>query len=321
VVSIHQVDQELMERGIYGLGGFLRVSRELRVLWSAPYLSRLWCVFELAAYRMANPSGRIVVSPIFVEVGALVTIVFTYFVAILFSLVFVLSWQEVGRVMTYVIALVPLILLLHLMRRNLMSKHRLMSDLRLFDLEKAYCRTDFDREFIHRAIIEWYGSKEAFTHYVRGPLREELLRSSKSAFPLRYLFMVTAVTFSASMDSLVSLWLCGMTWEVVLSEFVGNSIGFHLGYFLGLLNFVVYLCDRFAAPICSGVLLDYLQSVVMFLVFFSLYYLGQVVNRRAYTTSLWSAVVWASAALLWAGLSLRLFQNRGCCKADKTPGS
>ncbi|CAE7835492.1 ran [Symbiodinium sp. CCMP2592] len=321
VVSIHQVDKELMERGIYGLGGFLRVSRELRVLWSAPYLSRLWCVFELAAYRMANPSGRIVVSPIFVEVGALVTILFTYFVAILFSLVFVLSWQEVGRVMTYVIALVPLILLLHLMRRNLMSKHRLMSDLRLFDLEKAYCRTDFDREFIHRAIIEWYGSKEAFTQYVRGPLREELLRSTKSAFPLRYLFMVTAVTFSASLDSLVALWLGGMTWEVVLSEFVGNSIGFHLGYFLGLLNFVVYLCDRFAAPKCSGVLLDYLQSVVMFLVFFGLYYLGQVVNRRAYTTSLWSAVIWASAALLWAGLSLRLFQNRGCCKADKTPRS
>ena len=34
--------QELMERGIYGLGGFLSVSKELRVLWSTPYLSRLW---------------------------------------------------------------------------------------------------------------------------------------------------------------------------------------------------------------------------------------------------------------------------------------
>ena len=42
VVSIHQTDQELMERGIYGLGGFLSVSKELRVLWSTPYLSRLW---------------------------------------------------------------------------------------------------------------------------------------------------------------------------------------------------------------------------------------------------------------------------------------
>lgn len=36
------LEQELMERGIYGLGGFLQVSKELRVLWSAPYLSRLW---------------------------------------------------------------------------------------------------------------------------------------------------------------------------------------------------------------------------------------------------------------------------------------
>jgi|Cyp1metagenome_2_1107374.scaffolds.fasta_scaffold21156_8 hypothetical protein len=31
-----------MERGIYGLGGFLSVAKELRVLWSTPYLSRLW---------------------------------------------------------------------------------------------------------------------------------------------------------------------------------------------------------------------------------------------------------------------------------------
>ena len=32
VVSIHQTDKDLMERGIYGLGGFLQVSKELRAL-------------------------------------------------------------------------------------------------------------------------------------------------------------------------------------------------------------------------------------------------------------------------------------------------
>lgn len=44
-----------MERGIYGLGGFLSVAKELRVLWSTPYLSRLWpldsFVGRLRSYR------------------------------------------------------------------------------------------------------------------------------------------------------------------------------------------------------------------------------------------------------------------------------
>ena len=36
--SIHQTDPELMERGIYGIGGCLRRSQQLKVLWSPPYL-------------------------------------------------------------------------------------------------------------------------------------------------------------------------------------------------------------------------------------------------------------------------------------------
>ena len=39
--GIHQADPELMQRGIYGLGGFLKASSEMRILWSPPYLSRL----------------------------------------------------------------------------------------------------------------------------------------------------------------------------------------------------------------------------------------------------------------------------------------
>ena len=42
VACIHQTDKDLMARGVYGLGGFLRQSAELRVLWSGPYLTRLW---------------------------------------------------------------------------------------------------------------------------------------------------------------------------------------------------------------------------------------------------------------------------------------
>ena len=40
VVSIHQTNRRVKQRGIYGLGGFLSISHEMRVLWSPPYLTR-----------------------------------------------------------------------------------------------------------------------------------------------------------------------------------------------------------------------------------------------------------------------------------------
>ena len=72
VVSINQSDRDLMERGIYGLGGFLSMSKQLRVLWSPDYLQRLWCVYlveiciganvietvDICRYRRLIPSGQ-----------------------------------------------------------------------------------------------------------------------------------------------------------------------------------------------------------------------------------------------------------------------
>ena len=196
----------------------------------------------------------------------------------------------------------PLIFLMHLLRRNNMSKQILLSDLGTFDLEKAHCRMDFDQQFIHRAISEWYGSKEAFAEYVRGPLREELLRSSTSTFPPQYLVMVAATTFSASLDSVVSLALGNVDGRMILSEFVGNSLGFHVAWFLAVLKLLMYLCDRFAAPAYPGAL-DYVQSFVIFSIFFGLYYLGQTVCRYAYTRSLLSAIAWAVGSCCLATLS------------------
>ena len=59
-VCVNQTDDKKMKEGIRAIGAFLAASSELRVLWSAPYLDRLWCLFELAAYRKLNPQGRIV---------------------------------------------------------------------------------------------------------------------------------------------------------------------------------------------------------------------------------------------------------------------
>ena len=74
-VCVHQTDDRKMQQGIRSIGAFLASASELRVLWSAPYLQRLWCVFELAAYRKLNPNGRIVISRIMTEVAVLLTFI------------------------------------------------------------------------------------------------------------------------------------------------------------------------------------------------------------------------------------------------------
>ena len=76
-VSINQAEEE-KEVGIYAIGGFLAVSEELMILWDRPYFSRLWCIFELAAFRKCNPQGKITLKPLFVETCVAVGLVFVY---------------------------------------------------------------------------------------------------------------------------------------------------------------------------------------------------------------------------------------------------
>ena len=47
-LCIAQHDSELKKHGIMSLGGFLSKSRELLVLWSPRYFTRLWTAFELS---------------------------------------------------------------------------------------------------------------------------------------------------------------------------------------------------------------------------------------------------------------------------------
>ena len=58
VACIHQGDQDLFERGIYGISGCLSVTKELRILYSPDYLSSLWCIFELVRVSSREPTRR-----------------------------------------------------------------------------------------------------------------------------------------------------------------------------------------------------------------------------------------------------------------------
>ncbi|CAE7236237.1 unnamed protein product [Symbiodinium necroappetens] len=206
VASINQTDKELMERGVYGIGGFLCKSKELRVLWSCPYFTRLWCVFEVAAFRTANPTGRLAFRPLFVEVGSFMCVAGAYFSCFLYMFSIPLG-SVVAPLASYAIALAPVYVLMHQLRQNSAVKYQLLHDLKRFDLAAVQSHSDFDRQFVFTAIKAWYGSTEAFTQFVQGPLREELLESGQSTIPLKYILLPLGVMASLSLDWVVAL-LC-----------------------------------------------------------------------------------------------------------------
>ncbi|CAE7274379.1 pmpB, partial [Symbiodinium natans] len=297
VASIDQQDRRLMERGIYGIAGFLRVSSELRVLWSSPYLSRLWCIFELAAYKKVNPSGIISFRPLFVErilLGLLMAALTSGF-----CLILVRSGTG-GSVMIYLnygVFVLPYLLVAALLRRNYQEKHELRQELEHFDLNQVQCSQDFDRKFIHAAIEKWYGSKEAFTEHVRRDLRHELEPSlAISRFPLPYLLLWFATLLSTSFEFFLALWKGGAPVACLVSFAAGILVGIDIFVAASCVVLMTRLCDRLAFRRFGP--FDHLQSLLICAIIVTLFSVSNSLAIMAYSHSLENSLLFVTVAFV-----------------------
>ena len=273
--SIHQTDNKLRERGIYGIGGCLQRSKELRVLWSPPYFSRLWCIFELAAYRFANPQGKITMAPLFVE-----SILLTLLVGIQVSMdgSFVGTalrsrgeYKALHTVLTSLFCTLPLLGIIHVLRKETRAKRQLLLDLESFTLDGAECASDFDRAFILSAIDQWYGSAEAFAKYVRGPLRTELLQNNAATVPPAYLMTCVVSLASIHTELFLALVKGGAPLKCILTLLMGLMVG-TVAYQLTCFKLMLELSERLAEP-CHAIL-DPLQTFFIWLATWVLLVLG-----------------------------------------------
>ena len=246
----------------------------------------------------------------------------------------------------YWIGLLPSVVALHFMRKMAMVEQELLSELRNFNVDKAQCRTDFDREFIEAgfgiffpvvpgpfwcaescfktppsccsekykghytipypfefgrlkgsgtpeaAIIQWYGSKEAFTEYVRGPLTLELLSAlANSSTFWGYAFLMTTSPVAAGLEAFLSLWMCGAPWEAVLAQLVGGVIGLDFLHCLLSLQIAIVTLDGLTR-VSRGTWLGnqvHLITLIAWVVFIASYMAGAAVSTLASTTSAWAA--------------------------------
>ena len=128
--------------------------------------------------------------------------------------------------LTVLACVMPFAVGLHIMRRTLYHKHLLLEGLAMFDLRHAQCRLESDRDFVHKAIIDWYGTAEAFTDYVRGPLHDELLKSSLNfTIPAQYYAIILLGFVSESLDELLGLVVARAPWRSIIGHLIGHTIG------------------------------------------------------------------------------------------------
>ncbi|CAE7729621.1 unnamed protein product [Symbiodinium sp. CCMP2592] len=304
VACIHQADLELQRKGVYGLGGFLAASREMHILWSPPYLDRLWCVFEIAAFRKANPEGKVVVRPLFVEIQALWWLL-GYHIAGCITAVWLnvdLPWGGIS----YLVASSPFIFICHRNRKHMREKRELFQHLQHFRLEDAKCRMASDREFILASIKQWYGSEEAFVEYVRGPLQQELLESGAD-IPLSYCLLMVLAFVSLSLDTKTGVIIARVPLSPQLPHLMAHDIGYICLWFMLGLKISWRLTERFAAA-TSNRLLDFAVSFLLYLMgFLGWSWVGGELMLVA-LTSLWLSIAWILAMIaILTAIHFRLF--------------
>ena len=153
-----------------------------------------WCVFELAAYRKMNPSGKIVIAPISNELLACKGFLWVN----LFTFVFWFSRRgtEGGdgvRLLAVFLCVFSVMFpsLAHVAWKQKLDRDKLDSDLATFDVMNVECSNDFDRQCIHEAIIQWYGSLAAFSAHVQGPFHREVVRLMRAggSVPFAYVWL------------------------------------------------------------------------------------------------------------------------------------
>ena len=249
----------------------------------------LWCIFELAGYRKANPEGKIVFQPLMVERHFFVLWVCMYLVTCIFQ--FLNTGSARGAfLISAVVGSFGLIPGIHEIRRGFQEQERSLQNMAIFDLELVSCSSDFDKQFIVAAVSQWYGSADAFTQYVRGPLREELVQVvAEMQAPLSYCLLAVSPTAGTLVDVLGALWLAGAPSEVMLAFVLGQVLSSVL-LTTAQLKLLFMLARHYAQPRFASRIMDYMQTVGVSLLFLMLLAVSFVRTYVYYTFGVPGAV-------------------------------
>ncbi|CAE7606175.1 unnamed protein product [Symbiodinium sp. CCMP2456] len=203
---IHQGDPRLKTEGILNIAAFLKASKSLVVAFDESYLSRAWCVFEIAAFLKSHEGESpppVVIKQIAVAPTTFALIIFSSLV-LLYTICLPASGYLVYMQLAFMVAFaVTNHIMLLRMRR---STSQAEEDFKSFRWESCTCHCcseghevngvalPCDKEILATCITRWFGSIEAFENCVRRDVCTTFMRELRRQ-PLGYQWLLAASTF------------------------------------------------------------------------------------------------------------------------------
>lgn len=276
-VCINQVNERIKMEGVYSLGGFIRNSEEMVVLWSPSYFRRCWCVYEVAAFVRTHGPNRMRFSPVFLhcwEVSGYLSL------TVCFLIESVLVCAGASRMVRLTVGIgssfVPIFFVLRTGRTYMHDKHNLEQQMDTFAIEQAECREEADRDLILECVKMWFGDPESFDDFVRGDLKKSILSGLQNfRLSFRSSLMMTSPCLSYAVQWSIACARSEQSLEGIVS-WAAPIVSLSLFGAPPLFKLVMAVCERFRQPLQSGSanqLLNIFLSCLIYVVIISFSFL------------------------------------------------
>ena len=214
-VCIDQVDDARKAAGIASLGAFLGSAENFVVLFSPDYFSRLWCCYELAAFRHLQVAGKqkITFLPLafprvlFANAVAIVAMCLPYAFIPIFGPWFGADTNAITYTFINIMSTPGALLCMWTMyecQRYVDARDMIDEQLENFSITKTECHDEKDRPRVEREIAKWFGDGDRaegirkFDQYVKTDVRElieDMVGKRKpfsASIPWLYIFVSSA---------------------------------------------------------------------------------------------------------------------------------
>jgi len=236
-LCIAQHDEELKQKGIFGLAGFLDHSRQLTIFWSHRYFSRLWCTYEVGTFLRDKKQKPILVIPVKLAVIfsifslAELLIMGGYFASASLTLETESTENEFQQLISFLLFFsifyapaLPVLFFLGIgMMSDLTDLPRQLREFRVQDAKCFCCSNQHrhpdtgetlpcDRELMFHTLKKWFGKEEdlhdehleTFNQLVHKDLAPQVLQSVASdVLPFSYSMYMVVVSCFPGLCSLI----------------------------------------------------------------------------------------------------------------------